>query len=310
MPNTLAHLGLQGFASRVAKAIDPKWVALGCLIPDLPWILQRLLAAGAPGIDRLDLRLYVVVQATLFFSLLLSAALASLAKNFLKTFAILGTNAFAHLLLDATQTKWANGVHLLAPFSWKLSNWGWYWPEHVLTYLMTASGIVYLLVSWRPARALPLRRAGRSRWLSGAMLLLIYLALPIAFMPAAEASNSHFVKTLRDADHRVGEMIEFDRAEYRASENGGLLLPFTGEKFYARGIDGIAHAALSIKGRFFARDSIQVEAYHIHNTFIRDLASYVALIYIATIWALGVWPKSLDLEVSRIRNQIPGRQKK
>ena len=66
MPNTLAHLGVQGFITHAAiKDAEPKWIAFGCLIPDLPWILQRAIAVLLPQVDGYELRLYAIAQASL-----------------------------------------------------------------------------------------------------------------------------------------------------------------------------------------------------------------------------------------------------
>ncbi len=65
MPNTLAHLGVQGLTTRsLLKDADYKWIYLGCIIPDLPWILQRIVMYVYPGIDPYDLRLFVIIQST------------------------------------------------------------------------------------------------------------------------------------------------------------------------------------------------------------------------------------------------------
>ncbi len=146
MPNTLAHLGVQGFATRsLLKDADYKWIYIGCIIPDLPWILRRIVHFAFPGINLYDLSLYATVQSSFCFCLLLSIALAALSVNYWKTFAILGFNSFLHLFFDACQTKWANGVHFLAPFNWHLTNFGFVWPESFLTYILTIFGISYLV---------------------------------------------------------------------------------------------------------------------------------------------------------------------
>ena len=75
MPNTLAHLGVQSLATRaLIRDSDLKWIYLGCIVPDLPWTLNRLVKTTVPSVDLYDLRLYVIVQASLFFCLLLSFA--------------------------------------------------------------------------------------------------------------------------------------------------------------------------------------------------------------------------------------------
>ncbi len=121
MPNTLAHFGVQSVLSHAAlHDAEPKWVILGCLIPDLPWIFQRVVAELFPRVPAYELRLYVIVQASLGISLLLCATVALLTSAPFKVFRILAVNTLVHLLLDACQIKWANGVHLFAPFSWEL----------------------------------------------------------------------------------------------------------------------------------------------------------------------------------------------
>jgi len=111
MPNTLAHLGIQAVATRsVIKSADLKWICLGCVVPDVPWILQRLVSALNSGVDPYDLRLYAIVQSSLAMSLVLSAALAAFSRRPRTVFAILAFNATFHLVLDALQTKWGTGL--------------------------------------------------------------------------------------------------------------------------------------------------------------------------------------------------------
>ncbi|HSO09252.1 MAG TPA: hypothetical protein VLR45_04640, partial [Desulfoprunum sp.] len=118
MPNTLCHIALQAPVHRAALSdkVLP-WVVAGCIIPDIPWILLRTalaLGMAAPY----TIRLYTTIQASLLFCTLFSAFLAQFSRRPAATFAILSGNCLFHLLLDATQVKWANGVHLLAPFDW------------------------------------------------------------------------------------------------------------------------------------------------------------------------------------------------
>lgn len=290
MPNTLAHLGFQGFASRLAGNIDPKWVAFGCIIPDIPWIFQRIVTATTSFVNPLDLRLYVAIQASLFFSLLLSAAIASLAKNSLSVFAILGLNSFVHLLIDACQTKWANGVHFLAPLLWEMMNFGFFWPEHVLTHLLTALGILYIVATWRLAINKPPELANLNRWriICFVVLLIAYIFMPFFYMDDAERNNIHFVKTLRHSDERAGRHIEFDRPIYKPKESFGVIIPFTGEQIIAEGIVINKAANVSIKGEFMSDNKIRVAEYHIHDSAFRDGASYFGLIYVVLIWGYAL----------------------
>ena len=100
VPNTLAHIGIQGLATRsIIKDADLKWVLVGCVIPDVPWIIQRL-ARLVSEVNPYELRLYATVQSSFFFCLILSLLLSTLSKTYWKTFTILSINAFFHLILD------------------------------------------------------------------------------------------------------------------------------------------------------------------------------------------------------------------
>ena len=95
MTNTLAHIGLQGLATRrILGDADFKWIYLGCIIPDIPWIFQRLIRFTFSDINVYDLRLYATVQASLLFCFLLSLSLATISKSFWKAFIILSINSF------------------------------------------------------------------------------------------------------------------------------------------------------------------------------------------------------------------------
>ena len=90
MPNILVHFGVQGVVTRsLMWQAEPRWIFLGCLIPDIPWILQRLGSTFIPGIDLYDLRLYAIVQASLAVSLLLCGALAQLSSRASEVFNVL-----------------------------------------------------------------------------------------------------------------------------------------------------------------------------------------------------------------------------
>ncbi len=63
MPNTLAHLAVQGLATRaLLPRSDLKWIALGCVLPDLPFVRAglvetdqlRSVLAGVSGDGRSD----------------------------------------------------------------------------------------------------------------------------------------------------------------------------------------------------------------------------------------------------------------
>ena len=184
MPNTLVHIGLQGPLTRIAISPLPlQWVALGCLIPDLPWISQRILRL-LPMIDPFWLRIYAAIQASLFFSLLLCALFALLSKKPRSLFLLLAANATLHLAIDATQIKWANVVHFLAPLSWQAIRFDLFWPEHYSSYLGSGAGLLVLALFWKTTvrQDLDLALPKKSRLAAITLLLLSYSLGPFLFL--------------------------------------------------------------------------------------------------------------------------------
>ena len=146
MPNSLVHFAVQGVATRfMIRDADIKWVFLGCIIPDIPWIIQRVLRVMLPQIDPYTLRVYVIIQASFVFCVILSAVFAFFSEKPKTVFLILLLNSFVHLLLDALEIKPGAGVHLIAPFSWEPIMFGLVWPEHVAVTLLTIVGLVYAM---------------------------------------------------------------------------------------------------------------------------------------------------------------------
>ena len=149
MPNTLAHIGVQFLVARtLIRSADVKWIWASCIIPDLPWILQRALRATLPDVSAYEVRLYAIAQSSFAVCLILSIALAIWSVRPARVFAILGLGCLTHLLLDSLQTKWANGVHLFAPVSWDLLNFGLFWPEDAITFALTAFGVAMAFFAW------------------------------------------------------------------------------------------------------------------------------------------------------------------
>lgn len=289
MPNLLAHYGVQGPLSRAGlPAVDLKWILAGCLLPDLPWILQRAAKALLPGlVDPYQLRLYVAVQASLLFCLLLALAVAQFAERPGPVLAVLALNALLHLVLDGLQTKWATDVHLAAPLRWE----GWspdlFWPESVATLAMTAAGVAFF--GWAVSRraggegirpcAPPIRRGAVA-----AAALLAYGALPLAFTGGAGAAGTHYVDVLRGRTERTGRYLELDRTRYVDRAGGDVLRTFAGEEIRVRGADLDRSATVSVRGRFVAPDELRVTALHVHRSGLRDLASYVGLALLVGVW--------------------------
>jgi len=206
-------------------------------------------------------------------------AIACFSTHPKKVFGVLVINAFVHLLLDSSQLKWANGVHLFAPFSWELWNLGWFWPESPVTYGLTALGLVYVVIAWRSAIDRPLittRPSARIHILA-CLCIVGYFAFPFPVMSGLEQADNSFIKTLRETEIRVGRVVEFDRVPYIKKNSGDVIRTVANE--YLRVVTNpLPHSALvSIKGRFTTSDSLEVEDLHIHSSWFRDAASMLGL---------------------------------
>ena len=286
MPNTLVHFAAQGAASHgLWRRIDPRWIYLGCLLPDLPWILRRAVVGFGLSVDMFDLRLYTMAQASLAGTLLLCAALAVLTAAPRLVFLVLGVNALFHLLLDATEVKWGNGVHLVAPLSWRMTSFDLVVGESPVTLALTILGA--LLVAWEIARrgratiGLDLRPA---RLAAAGALLAGYFLAPLPFLGAVEASDSYSVKTLREVNARTGRAVGLDRTAFLSTPAGGVVQLWTGERVRATGPLPDHDATVSLYGTFLAPNVLRVDrlAEHRRN---RDWASYLALALLALVWA-------------------------
>jgi hypothetical protein len=275
MPNTLAHIGIQSFATRrILKDSDYLWIFIGCVIPDIPWILGRLVATSIK-VDLYVLRIYAIIQSSFLFCLILSFALASLSKRYWKTFIILSLNSIFHLLLDGLQIKWGNGVHFFAPFDWHYIKFGLFWPESLLTHTLTGFGFIYFWISWRKSTTADFEFEFRPRWFFP--LLTVYFFLPVLFLPGPLNADNHFIKTLQSGDMRKGNYIEIDRGFLTKRADKHVVTTFAGEELIAEGIDKDISGVVSIKGKFTSNNLIKISDYHFHLPMFRDLASYIGL---------------------------------
>lgn len=295
MPNTLVHLCVQAPATRlVLREADFKLIALGCIIPDIPWIMQRIILSTLPEIDRLNLLTYAVIQASLVFCLLLTMALSLFSSRPRRMFLLLSANAFLHLLIDALQVKWANGVHFFAPFSWEMKSFSLFWPEHLLTYVLSVLGLLVLVFlgvrDWHKTVCLTSKKKNR---IAATVLISAYFFCPFLLLEGPVRENSHFIGTLRQVDERPGKYIEFDRGLFRSSDNS--FLTFLGERMHLRGNLPHEDGRLSLQGSFVDMNTIEVSRSHIHD-FPRDLASKIALAGVLIIWLAALGSKKFVLE--------------
>ncbi len=290
MPNTLAHIGFQGlFNQLLIRGVDVKWVFLGLIIPDLPFIAFRVLKVTV-AVDPYALRLYAIGQSSLVCCILLSGAVAAFCERPRLIFAVLSLNSLVHLLLDACQKKLASGVHLFAPFSSNPVNFGLFWPEGWPTYVMILMGLIYFLWAiWFPADvSIELRLGPPWRRIAGVALLLAYLFAPLALHRGLWIADSHFVRTLSETTQRPGREVEFDRNSYKPRDGPDVLVTFAREEIILVGPSLERPAEVSLRGRFLDEHTIVVLELHEHAGGFRDIASYVGLALVALTWALAI----------------------
>jgi len=291
MPNTLAHIGIQAPLTRLGiKEAPLQWIVVGCIIPDIPWIVQRIFT-HLPGIDPLDLRLYSATQASLAYCLILSLALAMLAGRSKQIFLILASNSLFHLLLDAGQKKWGNGVNLFAPFSWHTTYFGFVWPEHFINYIFTFAGLITFAVLWPKAiqNGQLLQKPDKIKTVFAATCLIFYFCSPFLFLSTAYDANIHYCKTLSETTTRSSKEIELDRTKYNATTN--TLECHIGTNIQIVNPPTIGSGTISIQGHFLDEKTIKLEKYHAHQI-SRDYSSYIGVLLALLLWSHTLFHQS------------------
>ena len=209
-----------------------------------------------------------------------------LAKQRSKVFGILAMGCALHLLLDALQVKWANGVHFLAPVSWDLLRFNLFWPDSLGTYVLMAAGFIYFVFNLSRSvqpnnHEFSLNR--RSLSLSGA-LFLTWLVMPIAFIQSVYLADNHYVNTLKQSENRVGKYIEIDRNLVSLNGDVANVKTSYGETIRLEGgpqfKDGVV---ISLQGKFTDNSTIRIGTYHLHSGF-RDIASILGLLCVLLVW--------------------------
>jgi len=278
MPNTLAHIGLHVAGLRIVgvRSKDLSFVLLGCIIPDLPWILRRIVLV-IDSSEPLTLFAYSSIQSSLVFCLVFAATLALIFRNSAHTFVIVGVSCGIHLILDALQIKWANGVILLAPFDWKIVSWGSFWPESMVSYAATALGTAVITAAFFRTREHPITfRIARGQLVIAGGLLAVWIIVPLALVPTAFQNNNHYLQTLRDIEGRPGQFVEFDRCTVLNRDSKWYVETISGENVELLASQITLPGTYSIAGTFENSEQLKVHEWHRHSVF-RDVASIVGL---------------------------------
>jgi len=286
MPNTLAHIAVQGAANAAWQpARYLPWVLLGCVLPDVPWIASRILRFATPDIDVVALDLYCFVQASWLFSALLGAAFAAFARRPLVVGALLAGNALLHLLLDAVEIKPGSGVHLLAPFSWRSFSIEWLWPEHPavtgVTLLGAAAALAFVLL---PRFRAPDERLvlGRARVGVALAALAAYLVLPLPLGKGAWDADYRSIRSLVVGE--VRSRVELERDPVVVRDGAAFVQTFGREYRLIADREVPDGAVVSLVGYLSAPGTIRATELHVNAAGARDAASIAGLAAIAVVW--------------------------
>jgi hypothetical protein len=246
-------------------------------------------------VEPVHLRLYVIIQSSLLFCLLLAAAISLQSENAPRIFLLLAGNCLLHLLLDPLESKWGNGTVLFAPFSWRLTSFAWFWPEELPSQLLALTGLLILpITAWRDRQQAIRFVKGSKRQGAGVLLMMMYLLLPLCLCNGPLQADSHYAATLL-AQHRSGKLIAFDRRPYKAA--GQALLSYSGEELRLTGTNSnlpTQDGTLSVQGRFVDQQTILVSAWHLHSS-RRDQHSQLGIFLFLSIWLVALSAKRITI---------------
>ena len=312
MPNTLAHIGAQLPLTRILfSKVDPRWVTLGLLIPDLPWIYQRLVLYFLPTVSPIDVRAFVVVMSTPLFCMLFSAAIALLFRGSRWIFILLSLQCLLHLLLDCIQEKGGVGVPFFGPFDWQSFSWPLFPMDGWISTLLTCAGGCCIL--WLLRGKLPNSTLGfpgyRIRWriLGSTILVLIYTLAPLALMQNAVEANVHDLKLWSGSMPRTGMQAHFDRANFIPGPIvgvGEIQDVFNPEPIPIMGIDLQQRALISTIATFKDETTLVAGDYVIHPTGRRFWFTIAGLAGVALFWIYPCLKKIPDI-CPKLRDQTP-----
>lgn len=283
MPNTLVHIVAQGpVTSAIFPRVDLRWILLGTIIPDIPWILRRLITF-VTTVDGNLVSIYASLQSSFLLCILLSAGISLLTTHPLRVFWALFAAVVGHLLLDMVEIKPGNGVLWLVPFSLEDSTFSLVWPEHWFVHGVTLAGSVYALflfsrnVQWAVCPAWP---AGVTRSVTALILIVTYLAIPAALVDRLGIRSLGEI----NGSSRVGQPYYVDRMPYRLRGEDAYVLTNSGDEIRIVGTDPVDAEVVSLSGVFIDENTVVVEEIHVNDARFRDYASFFGLLAIVAIW--------------------------
>ena len=291
MPATLGHIGIQVLLSKgLIARNDTKWALLGCIIPDIPWIAQRLVHTFFE-VPAVPLRTYFIAQSSLAVSLALCLALSMFSRSPWLVFRILSFGALAHLLLDALEIKWGNGVVLFAPAVWNTWRADLFWPEDIWPLLLFGLGALtaVILVFRNTSDKKDMQVPRKGRFVLMLVGLLLYALLPWIAMPSVKANDLHYVRTIDDVPKRAGQPIEIDRNPVVVKNGQVVLETWFGEPILLENSGLTEPGQVSVKGTFTGSGVIEVNKVRVHDPTTRTYATQIGLLFILLWWIRALY---------------------
>ncbi len=297
MPNTLVHLGAGGLLRALGRPPPPfLWIATGCVLPDVPWILFNAARAVLSGPILYDVSAAITVLSTLACSLLAAGVFAQFTETPRRAFLWTAGAALLHLLMDPMEMKGDNGSLLLAPFSWRSLTLNWIWPEDAAVTLVTIVSGLWLLASLprllREPSGLRLPRGGRA-WLAAGLVAAYGLA-PALFWRGPWDADLHAMATLSSVAERTNKPLSYDRGYVHRDNGRDWLRSYAGEEIELRGVPVVLPpdgAQATLRGVFETPSLLRVTDFHLNRGAWRDGASVAGLAAFGLLWMTALWPR-------------------
>jgi len=289
MPDLLSHFGAGYLVSRWSvRRSDVPLILGGSLLPDVGWIARRALH-GLFSTDSIALSVWLIPWHTPWVLLLGCATLALICRTPVRAFSILYGVSWVHLLLDASQTRFGNGVLFLYPLSMRETSWHLFWPESPVNHALAIGSFILLLgllfglvdgpltVGWAPSRASEGGQPSRRRRL---FLSLIFVLAAVATVSLTRArlveENVFNLRFVTDPSAFEGRRIALDRSLV-VGDAPPRLRTFNGRQFLLTGdLDVNPGDTISLEGTY-GGGRIAVQRYHKHQEELRSLYSLVGL---------------------------------
>jgi hypothetical protein len=256
---------------------------LGATWPDLPWVLLRGLHMVVPISSSLTPSYYVQPFATPLMCLWAGVIFACCVRRPRRQAVAFVAAAWLHLLLDACQTRFGNGVAFLYPLSGKLYDFEVFWEESPVGLAMLALSVGFVAVVAKQGVASMTWKRPPAMWV--AVLLVGYFAMPVVTWSLMRGDDTFGMAFVSDPTSFEGRTVGFDR-NLLAGTNPPILRTWYGRDLRLVGVPAEAQAGdiVSVRGRY-TDGEIAVEAFHVHLRHLHDVPSMVALaVFVVILW--------------------------